>query len=165
VGRAVIYIKTHFMKYLLFVIWTAIFSIKAIGQSSVEDAIQNSLNDLTSAWNVHDPKAFARAFTDDADFTNVRGLSAHGRGSIAEFHTKPFATWFKSSNLKITNKKVRLIRPDLAAVDAWWEMTGSVDPAGKEIPFRKGLLNFLMTKTGDKWLIIVMHNMDLPSDL
>jgi uncharacterized protein (TIGR02246 family) len=153
------------MKYLLFVLCTALFSINAIGQTAQEEAIQNSLNDLTAAWNVHDPKAFSKVFADDADFTNVRGLSAHGRSAIAQFHTKPFETLFKNSDLKITNKKVRLIRPDLAAVDAWWEMTGSMDPTGKEVPFRKGLLNFLMTKTGDKWLITVMHNMDLPSDL
>jgi uncharacterized protein (TIGR02246 family) len=98
-------------------------------------------------------------------FTNVRGATAHGRADIARFHSKPFATNFKDSNLKITGKKVRMIRPDLAAVDAFWELTGSTSPDGKPVPFRRGLLIFVMTLNGDKWLISVLHNMDLPSDL
>ncbi len=42
------------------------------------------------------------------------------------------------------------------------EMTGAKGPEGQEIPLRKGLLNFVMTKEGEKWFITVMHNMDLP---
>lgn len=161
------------MRYLIISVFLMILSGTGIGQSQNKPSanskeeleIQSSLDDLTKAWNIHDPKAFSKIFAEDADFTNVKGLSAHGRGDIAQFHTKPFETWFKNSNLIITNKKVRLIRPDLAAVDAWWEMTGSTGLDGKEIPFRKGLLNFLMTRTGNTWLITIMHNMDLPSDL
>jgi hypothetical protein len=46
--------------------------------------------------------------------------------------------------------------------DAKWEMTGAKSPEGKDIPLRKGLLNFAMTKEKESWLITVMHNMDLP---
>ncbi len=42
-------------------------------------------------------------------------------------------------------------------------MTGAKNPEGQDIPLRKALLNFVMTKDGEKWFIIVMHNMDLPS--
>ena len=151
------------MKYLFFSFFLILSKI-CTGQTAAEEGIQNNLNDFTKAWNTHDVQAFSMVFAEDADFTNVRGASAHGRVDIEQFHTKPFATWFKDSDLKITSRKVRLIRPDLAAVDAWWEMTGSTSPDGKPVPFRKGLLIFLMTGNGDKWLITVMHNMDLPSD-
>jgi hypothetical protein len=30
------------------------------------------------------------------------------------------------------------------------------------IPLRKGLANFVMTRSNGQWLITVMHNMDLP---
>jgi uncharacterized protein (TIGR02246 family) len=125
-------------------------------------SIQDLLSDLSKAWNIHDAKAFSMSFAEDADFTNVRGMSAHGRTDIEKFHEKPFATWFSNSSLKITDKKIRFVTADITSVDAWWEMTGAKSPDGKDIPLRKGLLNFIMTRAGDKWLITVMHNMDLP---
>jgi hypothetical protein len=36
----------------------------------------------------------------------------------------------------------------VAAVDVWLEMTGAKTQEGKEIPLRKGLLNFVMMKEG-----------------
>lgn len=63
----------------------------------------------------------------------------------------------------MTGIKIRFIRPDVAAVDVRWEMIGAKASDGQEIPLRKGLLNFIMTKECDKWLIMVMHNMDLPA--
>jgi hypothetical protein len=39
--------------------------------------------------------------------------------------------------------------------DAWWEMTGAKNAEGQDIPLRKGLLNFVMTKDGDRWFIAV----------
>jgi hypothetical protein len=41
-------------------------------------------------------------------------------------------------------------------------MTGAKTQEGQDIPLRKGLLSFVITKDGEKWLITVMHNMNLP---
>ena len=128
-----------------------------------EDEIRKVLADFLEAWNKHDAKAFSMIFAEDADFTNVRGTSASGRAEIEKFHAPLFATRFKDTNQKMAKSKIRFIRPDVAAVDAWWEMTGAKGPEGQDIPLRKGLLNFIMTKEGDKWRITVMHNMDLPA--
>jgi uncharacterized protein (TIGR02246 family) len=89
-------------------------------------------------------------------------MSAHGRAEIEKFHAPLFATRFKDTNQKIAKSKIRFIKPDVAAVDVWWEMTGAKGPEGQDIPLRKGLLNFVMTKEAGKWLILVMHNRDLP---
>jgi uncharacterized protein (TIGR02246 family) len=124
--------------------------------------IRNVLKGFAEAWNRHEAQAFSRAFAEDADFTNVRGISAHGRTEIAKFHAPIFATIFNDSSLKIDDVKVRFIKPDVAAVDEWWEMTGARDRNGQEIPLRKGLLNLVMTKQDAQWVISVMHNMDLP---
>jgi uncharacterized protein (TIGR02246 family) len=165
--------KSQHMKYFLLSIISFFLSTMLMAQvtdnQSKPDAgiagtenIQHVLVALSKAWNLHDAHAFSMAFAEDADFTNVRGMGAHSRAGVEKFHEQPFATWFKESNLKITSNKVRFIKPDVAAVDAWWEMTGAKTPDGKDIPLRKGLLNFIMTMNGDKWLITVMHNMDLP---
>ena len=134
----------------------------ANGSSGDEAAIRGVLEKFGEAWNRHDANAFAMAFAEDADFTNVRGMSAHGRTEIAQFHAPIFATIFKESALKIDELKVRFIKPDVAAVDEWWQMTGARDQRGQEIPLRKGLLNALMTRQNGHWVIAVMHNMDLP---
>ena len=127
-----------------------------------EKGIKQVLTAFVEAWNHHDAKAFSLVFAEDADFTNVRGMSAHGRAEVEKFHAPRFATKFKDSNQKITEIKIRFITPDVAAVDARWEMTGAKGPDGQDIPLRKGLLNFIMTRPSGQWLIMVMHNTDLP---
>lgn len=135
---------------------------KSTGSAKDEEAIKNLLVSFVDAWNRHDAKAFSMIFAEDADFTNVRGMSAHGRAEVEKFHAPRFATTMKDSHQKITEIKVRFIRPDVAAVDARWEMTGAKTQEGQAIPLRKGLLNFVMAKEGEKWFIAVMHNMNLP---
>ncbi|HXM35906.1 MAG TPA: SgcJ/EcaC family oxidoreductase [Pyrinomonadaceae bacterium] len=136
---------------------------KPSGSAKDEERIRKALADFVAAWNKHDAKAFSMVFADDADFTNVRGMSAHGRTEVEKFHAPLFATRFKDTNQKMTEIKIRFIKPDVAAVDARWEMTAGKVPDGQEIPLRKGLLNLVMTKEGDRWFITVMHNMDLPT--
>ncbi len=135
---------------------------RLMGKVDVE-GIRKVLADFIEAWNKHDAKSFSMAFAEDADFTNVRGKSAHVRAEVEKFHAPRFATKFKDTHLKITETKIRFIEPDVAAVDAWWEMAGAKNREGQNIPLRRGLLNFVMTTEDDKWFITVMHNMDLPA--
>ena len=135
---------------------------KSTASAKDEAEIEKVLAGFIEAWNKHDAKAFSMVFAEDADFTNVRGVGASGRVEIEKFHAPLFATRFKDTNGKMTKTKIRFIKADVAAVDAWWEMTGAKGPEGQDIPLRKGLLNFVMTKTGEQWFITVMHNMDLP---
>lgn len=134
---------------------------KPANNATDEEGIKRVLADFVEAWNKHDAKAFSLVFAEDADFTNVRGVSAHGRMEVEKFHAPRFATTFKDSHQKITEIRIRFIKPDVAAVDARWEMTGARSQEGQEVPLRKGLLNLVMTKDGNKWFIIVMHNMNL----
>lgn len=118
---------------------------------------------LVAAWNRHDAAGFAAAFADDADFTNVFGMAAHGRAAIAAAHDPIFRTIFKDSMLVARETRIRLIRPDVAALDIAWEMTGARDPQGNDWPLRRGLLNMIATAEGGAWSIAVSHNMDLPA--
>lgn len=148
------------------ILWLIISSnidgqIKDTVTAKDEERIKKVLADFTDAWNKHDAKSFSNVFSEDVDFTNVVGKSSTGRIEIEKFHAPGFATKWKDSYQKITQSKIRFIKPDVAAVDAWWEMTGLKGPEGQDMPPRKGLLNFIMTKNNDTWLITVMHNMDL----
>jgi uncharacterized protein (TIGR02246 family) len=142
--------------------YTASQTVTPPNREQDEKGIKHVLAGFVEAWNHHDAKAFSMVFAEDADFTNVRGMSAHGRAEVEEFHAPRFATNLKDSNLKIAEIKTRFITPDVAAVDARWEMTGAKGPDGQDMPLRKGLLNFIMTRSSGQWLIMIMHNMDLP---
>ena len=137
-------------------------TVTAPSREENENEIKQVLTGSVDAWNRHDAKAFSMAFAEDADFTNVVGMSAHGRTEIEKFHASMFATNFKDSQLAMPETKIRFITPDVTAVDVWWQMTGAKTRDGHEIPLRKGLLNFIMTRCSSQWLITVMHNMDLP---
>jgi uncharacterized protein (TIGR02246 family) len=131
------------------------------GTMTEDDAIRAVMDSFMGGWNHHDVHAFAAVFAEDADVTNVQGKSASGRAKIEEFHTRPFATLFKDSHEKYTDIKIRYLRPDIAAVDVHWEMTGATDAQGNPRPLRQGLLNFVMMKNQGQWQIVVMHNMDV----
>lgn len=128
-----------------------------------EQGVQQVLTNFQAAWNRHDARAFALVFAAAADFTNVSGHSAHGRAAIEAHHAPRFATKFKDSKLTITETKIRFIKPDVAAVDARWKLSGLKTEDGQDRPPRQGLLNFVMTRATGQWFITVMHNMDFPA--
>ncbi len=128
---------------------------------SDQQAVAAVVDRFMDAWNQHDATAFAAIFAEDADFTNWRGTTASGRSKIEEFHAPMFATIFKNSHQKYSSIKTRFIRPDVAAVDVYWEMTGALDAKGDPRPDRLGLLNFAMANNDGHWQILVMHNLDL----
>jgi uncharacterized protein (TIGR02246 family) len=117
------------------------------------------VSEFQSSWNAHDARRFALVFAEDAEFTNVAGRSARGRHEVEHFHAPRFATTFKDSRLTIERIAIRLIRADVASVDAWWEMTGARTPQGEPRPLRKGQMHLVMTKDGAAWTILVMHNL------
>lgn len=127
------------------------------------EAIEARVAALAQSWNVHDARAFAAAFAEDADFTNVFGMPAKGRKAIEEFHAPIFATMFRESRLSLTETRIRFLRSDVAAVDTRWEMTGAHDPHGKPWPMRRGLLSFVATRGEQGWTLDVAHNMELPA--
>jgi uncharacterized protein (TIGR02246 family) len=130
-------------------------------QPADRQAIRQVAEGFMDAWNHHDAKALAALFSEDADFTNVRGVGASGRANIEKFHAPLFASIFKDTTLKPAYVTIHFIRPDVAAVDVKWEMTGLEGPQGNPLPVRHGLLNFTMAKNQERWQIVVMHNMDL----
>lgn len=133
-----------------------------VQHDSEVDSIEQVLDEFSRGWNSHDVKIFSSVFAEDADFTNVKGISKTGRTAIEELHAPLFKTIWSTSTLRITKSKTRFIKPDVASVDALWILDGLKSPEGKEVPSRNGLLSFIITKNQRNWVIAVMHNMDLP---
>src|SRR6202162_1348705 len=137
-------------------------------QANDEKPIRTLTAALCEAFAKLDAHAFFMVFHEDADFTNVGGMTAHGRKAIEEFHRPllegdgagPIPS-FKHAELKVLDTRIRFLRPDVASVDASLTQTGAVRN-GRDMGLRKGLLMLIATKQGDDWGIAVMHNMDLP---
>jgi uncharacterized protein (TIGR02246 family) len=137
-------------------------------QPEDEKSIRALMTAMGDAFAKLDAHAFSLVFHEDADFTNVWGMAAHGRKAIEEFH-RPLLEGdgsgqvpsFKHAETKIVDTHIRFLRPDVAAIDATWTQTGAIQN-GREMGSRKGLLMLIATKEADRWGIAVMHNMDLP---
>ena len=129
------------------------------GHAADEAAIKAVVADRwMGGWNAHDAHQFSSVFAKDADFTNVRGQSASGQAEIEKFHAVAFERFFKQSHQTGEVTKIRFLRPDLAAVDIHWEMTGAFDNTGKPVPYRTGVANCVFTRSGGEWLVTIMHN-------
>ncbi|HET7002172.1 MAG TPA: SgcJ/EcaC family oxidoreductase [Puia sp.] len=154
--------KNVFISFFCFgIVWSATGQTVQMVHDSQN--IQALLDAMAKAWNIHDAKTYSAAFSEEADFTDVFGKNVFGRKAIQTLYEKSFATRFKNSSLNITDKKIRYITNDILAVDVWWEMKDVQAADGIEIPFSKGMANLLITRDGNRWLILIMHNMNLPS--
>lgn len=123
-------------------------------RAGIAKAVQTYMDE----WNKHNVHAVAMTYTEDCDFVNNFGTLTHGRAGM-EAVFGPFMTGVYSETHQTgTIRTVRFLKPDVAAVDVDWEMTGAKNPDGSPRPTRKGLHSLVMTKQSDgTWLIAVMH--------
>jgi len=130
----------------------------APAQDKDSAAIAKAVQGYMDAWNTHDVHAVALTYTEDCDFVNNFGTLTHGRAGM-ETTFGPFMTGAYSATHQTGSvRTVRFLKPDVAAVDVDWEMTGAKNQDGSVRPTRKGLHSLIMTKQGDgSWLIAVMH--------
>jgi len=124
----------------------------------VQDTIEKAVQNYMDAWNTHSVHAVALTYTEDCDFVNNFGTLTHGRAGM-EATFGPFMTGAYSETRQTGKiRTIRFLKPDVAAVDVDWEMTGAKNPDGSMRPTRKGLHSLIMTKQSDgSWLIAVMH--------
>lgn len=135
--------------------------LPARGQSKPTDAdsaaIRQVIADFIDAFNRHDAHAWAAPLAEDGDFTNVTGLYLHGRKDFEARFTELFANRLKTAHRTAKVRHIRFITPDVAAVDAEWELVGSKASDGSENPVRKGLFNFVATKQNGHWVFVVFE--------
>jgi uncharacterized protein (TIGR02246 family) len=135
--------------------------LPARGQTKSTDgdsvAIRQVVADFVDAFNRHDAHAWASPFAEDGDFTNVTGLYLHGRKDFEARFTELFASRLKTAHRTATVRHIRFITPDIAAVDAEWELVGSKAADGSENPVRKGLFHFVMTRQNGHWTFAVFE--------
>lgn len=111
-----------------------------------EQTIKDRSKDFDAAWNKHDAQAVAAYYTTDGDIVTDDRNALSGRDGIQQALTDAFGGQLKDSVLKTTVSTVRLIKPDVAIVDAEAEIkTGDADAR------KLHLVSVLVNKDG-KWL-------------
>ena len=113
-------------------------------------------------FNSHDAKAIGALFADEGDFTNMRGSSKHGRKDIEQNYANLLNGVLKTAHRTDNVKNVKFITPDVAQMDADWEMTGTKAADGTDNPPRKGGLDWVVQKLNGKWQIVVFHESEYP---
>jgi uncharacterized protein (TIGR02246 family) len=133
-------------------------SAAAPAQDKDRAAIEKTVQSYMDLWNTHDMHAVAMLYTPDCDFVNNFGDVTHGRDGMEKTFGAFMTGVYSETHQTATVKSVRFLKPDVAAVDVTWEMTGAKNQDGTMRPTRKGLHSLVMTKQDDgSWQIAVMH--------
>jgi hypothetical protein len=81
---------------------------------------------------------------------------------VENYFQTTFVQFYQTAKNQLFTPIVRFLKPDVAAVDIKWEVTGRKDTDGKALPTMKGIMVWTMTKEKGRWLIKIMHNVSLP---
>jgi uncharacterized protein (TIGR02246 family) len=119
-----------------------------------EKAIHQVFSSLVNTWNSHDMKAHCSVFAPDADFVNVNGWWWQGREEIERQHKTAHETVFKTTVAEIAPKKIRLLKPDVAVVQATWRVSGDVRSTNP----RDYMMTYVLRKYAGDWLILAAQN-------
>ncbi|MDQ7806998.1 SgcJ/EcaC family oxidoreductase [Amycolatopsis sp. A133] len=127
--------------------------------TTAEADVRAVLGRLTDAWNAGDAVAYARLFTEDADYVTFFGLNFPGREAIESSHQALFEGPLKGSKLTGqlgASAKVRFIRPDVAVV----VVGGGSSLTGAEVgdEGRESTVSFVLVQEGGEWLITAFQN-------
>ena len=109
------------------------------------------------AWNRHDAHATAMRYVEDGDFSSTTGIPSHGWKELEEHYNAIFTTFLKDAHRTDAVKSIRFLTPEIASVDIDWQMTGAKTRDGQDVPIRKGLLTWIVSKHNGQWMITIYH--------
>jgi uncharacterized protein (TIGR02246 family) len=127
--------------------------------TTAEAGVRDVLGRLADAWNSGDAAAYARLFTEDADYVTYFGLNFPGRDAIESSHRALFEGPLKGSKLTGqlgASAKVRFVRPDVAVVVVGGG--SSLTGADTTDEGRESTVGFVLVREDGEWLITAFQN-------
>ena len=88
-----------------------------------EPALRKAVDGEEAAWNGADAKALATLFRDDATYADAFGGVARGRAEVDKRIAEVLSAW-RGTRIALKVRKVRVLKPDVALVEADAELTG-----------------------------------------
>jgi len=117
--------------------------------------ISNVIAELERAWNAGDGQGFARLFTEDADFVNIRGEHHRTRPAIARGHQAIFDSIYKGSAVRYEAKSARVVAPTVLH----GLVRGTLNvPSGPLAGEHNALATLVLVEQQGTWQIAVFHN-------
>jgi uncharacterized protein (TIGR02246 family) len=146
----------------------AAFLILSIGmnmstaQADDQTVIREMLRVQTEAWNQVDGPEWAKDFTDDCDFINIRGDVFHGRSDLGSRVAAILHGPFKGSHLSLSVRRFTLLAPDVALIETDHEVTGFPGMVPGIAPTAEGVLRthmkYVAVKRNAKWYFAAAQN-------
>jgi uncharacterized protein (TIGR02246 family) len=139
--------------YRILLFGLAFFGLLAPPASAAEGeeaAIRKVHADFAAAWNRHDAVGLAAKWTLDGDLINPEGRWSKGKAEVQKNFAEEHAGIFKASTFSNTINSVRFLSPNVAIVDASFEIANATPPNAPPMT-QKGLYKSVMVKDGGKW--------------
>jgi uncharacterized protein (TIGR02246 family) len=124
-----------------------------------ESAIAELVTARSRAWTAGDDQGYARLLTADADIASATGRTAHGRDAVIQLYQEQRAGAYAGAALSTKVTNIRLVRPDVAVVDADYTLAGLRDPAASN----SGRVTIVAVRQADhRWLIAAIRGIPAP---
>jgi uncharacterized protein (TIGR02246 family) len=120
-----------------------------------QEIVARLAGELGRAWNAGSGEAFARPFTDNADFVNVRGDHFRGRAVIAQGHQGIFDSIYKGSQVRYESEGGYLIAPGVRVGQVRGHLRVPSGPFAGEL---NGVATLVLVEQDGDWRIAVFHN-------
>ncbi len=127
----------------------------------VPEAVLKLLEQQSRAWNAGDAALYAATFAEDSTSTNIFGDTYLGRAAVTARMSEILGSMFKGSTLKLDVRRMALVRPDVAIVDADARVYGC-GGLGSHGPLRTAMLQVLVCQDG-AWRVVAFHNVQCKS--
>jgi uncharacterized protein (TIGR02246 family) len=150
------------MKKSILILLTFGLLINVQAQNQDDIAIKKLVTNFETIFNQKDAKGTADFWSEDGDFVTYLGDLLHGRQEIEKYFQTTFTKYYQTAQNKLFEPLIRFLKPDVAAVDVKWEVTGATSADGKPKAAFKGIMVWTMTKENGNWFIKIMHNVSLP---
>lgn len=123
-------------------------------RSGDAQAILQLYANYDAAWNTGDLGGLAVIWANDADHVEPDGRVVKGRAAIEKNLGQRFASDLKGTRSLQTVTGIRLVTPDVAVVDAAYEVTGARDAHGQSAPALRGRYVDIWVKRAGTWQIV-----------
>jgi uncharacterized protein (TIGR02246 family) len=123
-----------------------------------EIAMRESIKQMETGWNTKSGALFAKPFAEDADYVVINGMYIKGRTTIETQHQRIFDTIYKDTNINLTVKQIKFLRPDVAVVHVTGQRRGPTKDLNQD-----AILTLVMTKDQHGWTIAAFQNTGVAS--
>ncbi|HKI89775.1 MAG TPA: nuclear transport factor 2 family protein [Draconibacterium sp.] len=142
--------------------------VKLSAQSEKDSvAVKDFINMYQRTYNTHDPVAFAKFYTEDADFLMFTLPEIHGRQAIENFWRRYWQSNFNRQEPErrgtFTLNSLRFLANNVAVANVE-TITGGKDSLGVELQSRKARGTWLMQRQNSDWLISAISGMPTERD-